>query len=390
MMPDVDGLTVCRVLRSRGRPHPDPDAHRPHRDLRPGGRPRRRRRRLPAQAVRPRRAAGPAAGPAAADPARRRPGRGRTGRCRSPTCASTRRPAGAGGATRSSSCPRPSSTCSSCWCATPASCSTTPRIYERIWGYDFGPDSKNLAVYISYLRRKIDDGHDAQADPHRARRGLHGARASTVSLRLKLVLALVALAAAATAAIGAVQLPRPPRRSSRARSTGRWMTRSRRLGERPGDRDGVPGARPRSGGGFRGDGLTSCVQLIDAGRHQPWATGGVDLPVDAADRRHRGRRTSRCSAYRDVEVDDEPYRMLTVGYGGRPGRGAGGPRAWRRPSRCSTALRTRILVAAARGHGGRGAARAGSSPARSPAGWSASPAPPRRWPPPGASTWRCR
>lgn len=31
-------------------------------------------------------------------------------------------------------------------------------IYERIWGYDFGPDSKNLAVYISYLRRKVDDG----------------------------------------------------------------------------------------------------------------------------------------------------------------------------------------------------------------------------------------
>lgn len=32
-------------------------------------------------------------------------------------------------------------------------------IYERIWSYDFGPDSKNLAVYISYLRRKIDDGN---------------------------------------------------------------------------------------------------------------------------------------------------------------------------------------------------------------------------------------
>lgn len=29
-------------------------------------------------------------------------------------------------------------------------------IYDRIWGYDFGPDSKNLAVYISYLRRKVE------------------------------------------------------------------------------------------------------------------------------------------------------------------------------------------------------------------------------------------
>ncbi|MFN7151331.1 MAG: response regulator transcription factor [Microthrixaceae bacterium] len=34
------------------------------------------------------------------------------------------------------------------------------RIYHEIWDYDFGPDSKNLAVYISYLRRKVDDGHE--------------------------------------------------------------------------------------------------------------------------------------------------------------------------------------------------------------------------------------
>lgn len=29
-------------------------------------------------------------------------------------------------------------------------------IYERIWSYDFGPDSKNLAVYVGYLRRKTE------------------------------------------------------------------------------------------------------------------------------------------------------------------------------------------------------------------------------------------
>jgi two-component system response regulator MprA len=28
-------------------------------------------------------------------------------------------------------------------------------VYQRIWGYDFGADSKNLAVYIGYLRRKL-------------------------------------------------------------------------------------------------------------------------------------------------------------------------------------------------------------------------------------------
>ena len=35
-------------------------------------------------------------------------------------------------------------------------------IYDRIWGYDFGPDSKNLAVYIRYLRRKIETDDETQ------------------------------------------------------------------------------------------------------------------------------------------------------------------------------------------------------------------------------------
>jgi len=29
-------------------------------------------------------------------------------------------------------------------------------IHDRIWGYDFGPESKNLAVYVGYLRRKLE------------------------------------------------------------------------------------------------------------------------------------------------------------------------------------------------------------------------------------------
>ena len=35
-------------------------------------------------------------------------------------------------------------------------------IYDQIWGYDFGPDSKALAVYIGYLRRKTEEGGDAR------------------------------------------------------------------------------------------------------------------------------------------------------------------------------------------------------------------------------------
>jgi two-component system, OmpR family, response regulator MprA len=30
-------------------------------------------------------------------------------------------------------------------------------IYERIWGYDFGSESKNLPVYIGYLRHKLEE-----------------------------------------------------------------------------------------------------------------------------------------------------------------------------------------------------------------------------------------
>jgi two-component system, OmpR family, response regulator MprA len=30
-------------------------------------------------------------------------------------------------------------------------------IYERVWGYDFGPSSNALRVYIGYLRRKLDE-----------------------------------------------------------------------------------------------------------------------------------------------------------------------------------------------------------------------------------------
>jgi len=30
-------------------------------------------------------------------------------------------------------------------------------IFDRVWGYDFGPDSNSLDVYIGYLRRKLGE-----------------------------------------------------------------------------------------------------------------------------------------------------------------------------------------------------------------------------------------
>jgi two-component system, OmpR family, response regulator MprA len=31
-------------------------------------------------------------------------------------------------------------------------------IFERVWGYDFGPDSNSLEVFVGYLRRKTEAG----------------------------------------------------------------------------------------------------------------------------------------------------------------------------------------------------------------------------------------
>jgi two-component system response regulator MprA len=35
---------------------------------------------------------------------------------------------------------------------------TRATIFERVWGYDFGPTSKALDVYVGYLRRKTEAG----------------------------------------------------------------------------------------------------------------------------------------------------------------------------------------------------------------------------------------
>ncbi|MCU1378502.1 MAG: Mycobacterial persistence regulator MprA (Two component response transcriptional regulatory protein) [Acidimicrobiales bacterium] len=39
---------------------------------------------------------------------------------------------------------------------------TRDQLYERIWGYDFETSSKSLDVYVSYLRRKTEDGGESR------------------------------------------------------------------------------------------------------------------------------------------------------------------------------------------------------------------------------------
>ena len=68
-------------------------------------------------------------------------------------------------------------------------------IYDRIWHYDFGPDSKNLAVYIGYLRRKTE----AEGEPRLIQtvRGVgysarEAHRRDRMSLRWRIAIALAA------------------------------------------------------------------------------------------------------------------------------------------------------------------------------------------------------
>jgi two-component system response regulator MprA len=35
-------------------------------------------------------------------------------------------------------------------------------IFDKIWGYDFGPESNALDVYVGYLRRKLESGGEAR------------------------------------------------------------------------------------------------------------------------------------------------------------------------------------------------------------------------------------
>ena len=116
-------------------------------------------------------------------------------------------------------------------------------IYDRVWGYDFGPTSNALRVYVGYLRRKLQEAGCPAADPHRAGRRLRAARAMSLRTRIAaaagLAVAVTVICAAAVVYLGV--------RVGAAR-------RGRALAERPRDAiarfgPGGPGARPPGGPG---------------------------------------------------------------------------------------------------------------------------------------------
>jgi two-component system sensor histidine kinase MprB len=132
-----------------------------------------------------------------------------------------------------------------------------------------------------------------------------------VSLRTKLVLALVALSALATVAVGTATYRSTDRvlRSEVDRSLEAATDQlAQRLDRRPGR---LPPARPRAAGDvvFQALGPRGTVVSVD----------GVDWPVTAADRA-AAVATVPVAAFRDDEVGGEPVRILTRSDGS--GRGA--------------------------------------------------------------------
>lgn len=168
-----------------------------------------------------------------------------------------------------------------------------------------------------------------------------------MSLRLKLVLALVALSTAATAAIGLFSY-RTTAHQLEAQVDQSLVTATQRLGERPertppgavgpGDESDESDERR----GFRGE-TDVVVQLLGAdGQTSSYA--GESLPVDDIDVRIANAERA-LNVTRDVKVGDSRYRMLTAGYGN--GMGAvQTARSLEENERVLAGLRSSILVAA--------------------------------------------
>ena len=87
---------------------------------------------------------------------------------------------------------------------------TREQIYEGVWGYSYLGDSKVIDYFVSTLRRKLERRPRRSADPHRARRRLHG---QAVSIRTRLALLF---AATMTLLVIATCVHRPTWSSARA------------------------------------------------------------------------------------------------------------------------------------------------------------------------------
>ena len=155
-LPDIDGFEVLERIRGQGVATPGHHADRPVLGDRPGGRAGERRRRLHAQTLLLRGAAGP--DPAAAA--------GRTGRARRRTVVSdapwniaelvldyrTRRVQVDGQWIDLSA---REFTLAEVFLRNPGQVLSREQLLSNVWGFDFDPGSNVVDVYVSYLRNKL-------------------------------------------------------------------------------------------------------------------------------------------------------------------------------------------------------------------------------------------
>ena len=151
-LPDIDGLEVCRRIRAVGQPARDLP-HRPRRRGRPRARPRARGRRLPHQAVLPRRARRPGEGGPA--PGRRRRRRPRSCRPAGSTIDVGRREI------RIDDAPVDFTTKEfdllRFLAERPGLALSRQQILDGVWGYDWFGDVRTVDVHIAQVRKKLGD-----------------------------------------------------------------------------------------------------------------------------------------------------------------------------------------------------------------------------------------
>ena len=179
-------------------------------------------------------------------------------------------------------------------------------IFERVWGYDFGPRSNSLEVYVGYLRRKLEAGGENRAPADRARSRLRaGARAMSFRARITLAaaaavaVAVAVLSVAAYVVAGTCCTGRSTTRSTNAR-------RRRRCAHAGRVRDPASGASARCGRARAPDRQRRDDRL--------WPRSRV-LPVD---QRSRGRSGTPRGGFGTAELEGVPVRVyvqrLAPGY----------------------------------------------------------------------------
>ena len=242
-------------------------------------------------------------------------------------------------------------------------------IYDRVWGYDFGPASNALRVYVGYLRRKLED---AGARPliHTVR-GVGYVAARAVTLRARMA------AAAGVAVAVTVVVARRRRIYVAARSKLRGQIDQRARASAPSRSLRRRGRGATAGGPDGGDGdsrqrrrrvafggAAGYVQFVAPTARSCRRQGATAaLPVDDARRARSPRSRQRQLLQRRHGATACTCACSTVG-ARRARRGAGGAAADRGRRRAAPAAARRCV-----------ARRAASA---------------SRWPPCSARSWRAR